>query len=79
MTEPTITSRVQTVVGSCLGTVALPPLNARLYEDLEADSLDMVDLTMSLEDAFDITLSINAVDQMVTVGDIVEYIENMEI
>ncbi len=44
--------------------------------DLGADSLDLVDLAMSIEDEFDIELSDEALDKIKTVGDLVVYIED---
>ncbi|MEE1012642.1 MAG: acyl carrier protein [Acutalibacteraceae bacterium] len=43
--------------------------------DLGADSLDLVDLAMSIEDEFDIELSDEALDKIKTVGDLAAYIE----
>ena len=45
-------------------------------EDLGADSLDVVDLVMSLEEEFDIEIPDEAVEGIKTVGDIVKYIED---
>ena len=44
--------------------------------DLGADSLDIVDLAMSIEDEFDIELSDEALEKIKTVGDLVSYIED---
>ena len=44
--------------------------------DLGADSLDLVDLAMSIEDEFDIELSDEALDKIKTVGDLITYIED---
>ena len=44
--------------------------------DLNADSLDLVDLAMSIEDEFDIELSDEALDKIKTVGDLAAYIED---
>jgi len=46
----------------------------RLGEDLCIDSLDAVDLTMVLEDEFDIALPDEVVDQVRTYGDVVELV-----
>lgn len=46
-----------------------------IVDDLNADSLDIVDLVMSLEDEFDIEIPDEAVENIKTVGDIVHYIE----
>ncbi len=49
---------------------------ARITEDLGADSLDVVDLVMSIEEEFDIEIPDEAVENIKTVGDIVSYIES---
>ncbi|MBQ3567195.1 MAG: acyl carrier protein [Oscillospiraceae bacterium] len=50
--------------------------DASITEDLGADSLDVVDLIMSIEEEFDIEIPDEAVEDIKTVGDIVKYIEN---
>lgn len=49
---------------------------ASIQDDLGADSLDVVDLVMSLEEEFDIEIPDDAVENIKTVGDIVKYIED---
>ena len=49
---------------------------ASITEDLGADSLDVVDLVMSIEEEFDIEIPDDAVENIKTVGDIVSYIES---
>ena len=46
-----------------------------LEDDLEADSLDLVDLVMSFEDELQIEVPDEDVENIKTVGDIVKYIE----
>ena len=48
---------------------------ASITSDLGADSLDLIDLAMSIEDEFDIELSDDAIEHIKTVGDMVNYIE----
>ncbi|MBQ8826695.1 MAG: acyl carrier protein [Oscillospiraceae bacterium] len=48
---------------------------ANIQDDLGADSLDVVDLVMSLEEEFDIEIPDEAVEDIKTVNDIVKYIE----
>lgn len=48
---------------------------SRLLEDLGADSLDFVEMLMSLEDEFGISISDEQAKEMKTVGDVVDYIE----
>lgn len=44
-------------------------------EDLNADSLDVVDMLMSLEDEFDVEIPDEEIESIHTVGDLVSYIE----
>ncbi len=41
---------------------------ARFADDLDADSLDLVELVMALEEAFDITVEENELEDIETVG-----------
>lgn len=50
-------------------------LEASITDDLGADSLDVVDLVMSIEEDFDIEIPDEEVENIKTVGDIVKYIE----
>ncbi len=50
-------------------------MEASITDDLGADSLDVVDLVMSLEEEFDIEIPDEQVENVKTVGDIVKYIE----
>ena len=51
-------------------------LEANLKEDLDADSLDAVELIMSIEEEFDIEIPDEVAQNMKTVKDIVDYIES---
>lgn len=50
-------------------------MDTNIFEDLGADSLDIVDLLMSLEDLFGITIPDEDAMEIKTVGDMVNYIE----
>lgn len=50
-------------------------LATRLREDLNVDSLDAVELIMTLEDKFGISIADSDATALKTVGDIVKYIE----
>lgn len=52
-------------------------MEAKLADDLGADSLDAVELNMALEEAFEITISDEDLVKFVTVGDIVKHIESV--
>ena len=47
-----------------------------LQDDLGADSLDVVDLLMSIEDEFEIEIPDEEIENIRTVGELVNYIEN---
>jgi acyl carrier protein len=51
-------------------------LQASFVADLQADSLDTVELIMALEEAFDIEISDEDAQQMTTVQEAVDYISN---
>lgn len=53
-------------------------LESKIKEDLGADSLDMVDLIMSIEDEFNIKVAESDTASIKTVGDIVNYIEQYQ-
>ncbi len=48
---------------------------AKFIEDLGADSLDQVELVMSLEQLFDIEIPDEDAEKLTTVGDAIKYIE----
>jgi acyl carrier protein len=50
-------------------------LEATFKEDLGADSLDVVELVMELEDEFDMEISDDDAEKIQTVGDAVNYIK----
>ena len=51
-------------------------MEASFRDDLEADSLDVVELVMELEDEFEIEIADEEAENINTVGDAVQYIEN---
>lgn len=50
-------------------------LEASISDDLGADSLDIADIVMSLEEEFDVNISDEVLTNIKLVGDIVKYIE----
>lgn len=50
-------------------------MDASIIDDLGADSLDVVDLVMSIEEEFDVEIPDEEVENIKTVGDIVKFIE----
>lgn len=52
---------------------------SRLIEDLGADSLDIVELLMMLEDEYGITIPDQDAMNMSTIGDVVKFMESQDI
>ena len=51
-------------------------MDTKIADDLGADSLDLVDLLMSVEDEFGIEIPDEDVENISTIGDIVDYIDS---
>jgi acyl carrier protein len=68
---------VKAVIVDLLGVDASKVVpEARFREDLEADSLDLVELIMKFEDVFGAEISDEDAQKIVTVGDAVAYIDS---
>ena len=50
-------------------------MESNIMDDFDADSLDLVDIVMSVEDEFEVEVPEDAVEKMKTVGDVVKFIE----
>lgn len=51
-------------------------MDSSFIDDLGADSLDIVELIMALEEEFDLEIPDSEAEKISTVGDIVDYIKN---
>ena len=73
----TVLERVSKVIVDRLGVdESEVKLEASFREDLGADSLDVVELVMELEDEFDMEISDEDAEKIATVGDALSYIES---
>jgi len=52
--------------------------NASFVDDLGADSLDLVELIMAMEEAFDIEIPDEDAEKIATVQDAVDYVNNLQ-
>lgn len=53
-------------------------MDTNIVDDLGADSLDVVELIMSLEDDYNISISDDDAAELLTVGKIVDYLERLQ-
>ena len=75
MSPGDVVERIRTLVASQLGVDAAEVTeDASILEDLGADSLDVVELVMALEETFDIEVPDEDVETMRTVGDVERYV-----
>ncbi len=75
MSTEEILEKVVEIVTEKLGVDAEEViLDSDLTEDLGADSLDLVDLVMAFEDEFGVKIEDEDVENITTIGDIVDYI-----
>lgn len=49
--------------------------NTRFKEDLSADSLDLFELAMAIEEAFEIEIPSEDLEKVTTVGSVIEYLK----
>jgi len=72
-----IFEKVQEKVAEQLGVDADEvSLESSFIDDLGADSLDIVELLMALEEEFDIEIPDEEAEKLSTVSDVVDYIKN---
>jgi acyl carrier protein len=79
MADKPIDQRVKDIIVEQLGVKAdqVTP-EAKLIEDLGADSLDAVELVMALEEEFGIEVPDEQAEKLQSVGDIIKYIEDVQ-
>lgn len=71
--------KLQNIVEENLGAPEKPiTLDTHIIDDLNADSLDLVELIMAVEEAFDITIDDSEAEHLMTVGDIIRFIESKQ-
>ncbi len=69
--------RVKEIIVELLGVDASKVTrDARFREDLEADSLDLVELIMEFEQRFGSDISDEDAQKLETVGDVIDYIDS---
>jgi len=77
MAETDTFTEIQGIIVDLLGAEdSKVTLDARFREDLEADSLDLVELIMAFEEKFGGEISDEDAQKITTVGQAVEYIDS---
>ena len=77
MSTATIETKVKSIIADQLGVGEdeIKP-ESSFIEDLGADSLDIVELVMAMEEEFEVEIPDEQAENIKTVGDAVSYIEN---
>ena len=77
MSSEEVFEKVKSIIVEQLGVAETAvTMEASFIDDLGADSLDIVELIMALEEAFDIEIPDADAEKVVTVGDVVDYIKD---
>ena len=76
MSSEEILEKVKAIIVEQLGVADTSvTMEASFIDDLGADSLDIVELVMALEEEFDIEIPDADAEKVTTVGDVVDYIK----
>jgi acyl carrier protein len=77
MASPELEARLKKIVAEQLGVdeSKIVP-SARFSDDLNADSLDLVEMIMSLEEEFSVEIPDEDAEKILTVGDAMSYIDS---
>ena len=77
MSSEEILEKVKKIIVEQLGVADTSvTMEASFIDDLGADSLDIVELIMALEEEFDIEIPDADAEKVVSVGDVVDYIKD---
>ncbi len=71
--------RIKEIVAENLGAEVENLTNETSFkEDLGADSLDLMEMVMALEDEYSIEIPTEDLEQILTIGDVVNYVEKLK-
>ena len=77
MTKDKIIKKVKEITSEQLGVdESQITSEAKFIDDLGADSLDTVELVMALEEEFDIEISDEEAEKLITVQKVIDYLED---
>ena len=71
--------RIKEIVAEALGTeVSTLTAETSFKEDLGADSLDLFEMVMTLEEEFDVEIPSEDLEEIKTIGDVEAYIQKLQ-
>ena len=71
--------RIKEIVADALGTeVSTLTAETSFKEDLGADSLDLFEMVMTLEEEFDVEIPSEDLEEIKTIGDVEAYIQKLQ-
>ena len=76
MTEQQIFDRIVTIIQERQGEDFIVTENLSLNDDLDADSVDLMEFVLTVEDEFGIEISDEEIDNLQSVADVLEIIKN---
>lgn len=76
MTEQQIFDRIVTIIQECQGEDFVVTENLSLKDDLDADSVDLMEFVLTVEDEFGIEIGDEEIDNLQSVADVLAIIKN---
>ena len=76
MTEQAIFDRIVTIIQERQGEDFVVTENLSLKDDLDADSVDLMEFVLTIEDEFGIEIADEEIDHLQSVADVLEIIKN---
>ena len=76
MTEQQIFDRIVTIIQERQGENFVVTENLSLKDDLDADSVDLMEFVLTIEDEFGIEIADEEIDNLQSVADVLEIIKN---
>ena len=76
MTDQQIFDRIVTIIQERQGENFVVTENLSLKDDLDADSVDLMEFVLTIEDEFGIEIADEEIDHLQSVADVLEIIKN---
>lgn len=76
MTDPSVEEKVKEIVSRIIRKPDLNFSHEATFKDFEADSLDIVQILVAIEDHYDIEIDDDELQEVQNMGDFLAYVEN---